>query len=557
MNCKECEILITRKIAGEATLADEAALEQHLLDCASCRKEYAELAGAKELLLKDGGCQEDTGMVSKVFDGLEREELKLRKRFFPGFALRSAFAVAALLAVIFGYDAVYSIINVSDYTQILDYTKYSFFGGSEPVVKAALLHQQARELSADSVDYMAVASLENALYSMDKHDNVRMIAILQDIVKHKAEGSLSGSAAKAFNDVFGGGVVVEAADCSPNVRRVQDEILAAIESERTQNFDDAIKIYSDISKRPGIDSYTASLSALLAERSAESKQAYQRAAKLNGEQKLKALVKSLDYLQVVKTAEKEGVKTRDGKFLVGVSLSKAGYGLKSALVFNELKNESENERAGKQDKKFAAAVRMNLGVAAEKAGVRSVAANSFNEYNSSGLTSPVNLSSYGIYVKYVLEPGSRPPNIVNAASARVQLDGKDMIRVQPHGEKWSVGEDFAEVKQWKEYDTFCFDAYNPGKNVLLFDFRVRAKTGNVKGRTFNYSLGVKPGTSRVAIDLREATYLNGEPVRWNNNVHEWVLRQNVFGKTPEVFYVSNFRLEKTRPAALLAAAQGK
>ncbi len=557
MNCKECEILITRKIAGEATSAEEAFLELHLKDCAACRQEYSELAGAKALLLKDSGCQEDAGMVSKVFAGIEREENKFRQGFFPRLALRSLFAVAAVLAVVFGYDAVYSVISVSDYTKILDFAKYSFSGGSEPVVKAALLHQQASELSAGSVDYMAVASLENALYSIDKHDNVRMIAILKDIVKHKAAGSFSGGAAKVCNDVFGGGVVVEAAACCPNARRVQDEILLAIESERTQNYDYAIRIYSDISKRPGIDGYTGSLTAMLAERSAESKLAYQRATKLKGEQKLKSLVKSLDYLQVVKTAEKEGAKTRDGKFLVGVSLSKAGYGLKSALVFNELKNESENGSDGKQDKKFAAAVRMNLGVAAEKAGVRSVAANSFNEFNSSGLTSPVNLSSYGIYVKYVLEPGSRPPNIVNAASARVQLDGKEMIRVQPHGEKWSVGEAFAEVKLWKEYDTFCFDAYNPGKNVLIFDFRVRAKTGDIKGRTFKYSIGVKPGASRVAIDLREATYVNGEPVRWNCNVHEWVLKQNIFGKTPEVFYVSNFRLERTRPAALLAEAQGK
>ena len=557
MNCKECEILITRKIAGETAPAEEAALELHLKDCASCRQEYAELSGAKELLLKDGGCPDDAGMVANVLEGIEREEIKFRQGFFPRLALRSAFAVAAVLAAVFGYDAVYSVINVSDYTEILNYTRYSFTGGSEPVVKAALQHQQADELSAGSVDYGAVASLENALYSLDKHDNVRMIAIIKDIVKHKSEGSLSGGAAKVFNDVFGGGVVVEAAACNGNARRVQDEITAAIESERTQNYDDAIKIYSGISKRPGIDSHTASLASLLAERAAESKQAYQRAASLKGEQKLKALVKSLDYLQVVKTAEKEGAKTRDGKFLVGVSLSRSGYGLKSALVFNELKNENENKRGKDMDKKFEAAVRMNLGVAAEKAGVRSVAAGCFNELNSSGMTSPVDMSAYGSYVRYVLEPGSRPPNIVNAASARVQLDGKEMIRVQPHGEKWSVGEAFAAVNQWKEYDAFCFDAFNPGKKVLLVDFRVRAKPGDGGGRVFLYSTGIRPGYSKVAIDLRDATYINGDPVRWSKNVHEWVLTQNKLGKTPEVFYMSNFRLERARPAAVMAEAQVK
>ena len=550
MNCKECEILITRKIAGEATPAEEAFLELHLKDCAACRQEYSELAGAKALLLKDSGCQEDAGMVSKVFAGIEREENKFRQGFFPRLALRSLFAVAAVLAVVFGYDAVYSVISVSDYTKILDFAKYSFSGGSEPVVKAALQHQQADELSNNSIDYTAVASLENALYSIDKRDNVRMIAILKDIVRRKSEGSLSGGAAKLFNNVFGSGVVVEAA-CN-NVRRVQDEILTAVECEKTQNYDDAVRIYSGISARQGIDSYTASLSALLAESAKESKLAYQRSANLKGEQKLKALVKSLNYLEVVKTAGKGGAKTRDGRFIVGVSLSKSGYGLESALVFNELKNENEK----KKDKKFEAAVKMNLGVAAEKSGVRSVAAGCFNELNSSGITSPVDIRAYGSYVRYVLEPWSRPPNIVNAGSARVQLGGKEMIRVQPHGAKWAVGENFAAVNAWKTYDTFSFDVYNPEKKVLLFDFRVRGLLDSGRGNIFLYTAGVRPGYSSVAIDLRGATSMTGEPYRWDRNVHEWYFTQNKFSVTPAAFYVNNFRLEKSKPSAVLAGATG-
>ncbi|GEM_PF-3741565 len=554
MNCKECEILITRKVAGEATSAEEAALELHLKDCAPCCLEYAELTGAKVLLLKDSGCAEYPGMVSTVFESIEREESRYRRGFFPRLVLRSAFAVAAVLAVVFGYDAVYSVINVSDYTKILDFAKYSFSGGSEPVVKAALQHQQADELSNDSIDYTAVASLENALYSIDKHDNVRMIAILKDIIRRKSEGSLSGGAVKFFNNIFGSGVVVEAA-CN-NVRRVQDEILTAVECEKTQNYDDAVRIYSGISTKPGIDAYTASLSAFLAERAKESKLAYQRSANLKGDQKLKALVKSLDYLEVVKTAGKGGTKTRDGRFIVGVSLSKSGYGLESALVFNELKNENVKKNDKKNDKKFEAAVKMNLGVAAEKSGVRSVAAGCFKEVNSSGITSPVDISAYGNYVRYVLEPWSRPPNIVNAGSARVQLGGKEMIRVQPHGAKWAVGEDFAAVNMWKTYDTFSFDVYNPGKKVLIFDFRVRALPDAGKGKIFLYTAGVRSGYSSVAIDLRGATSLTGESYRWDRNVHEWYFTQNKFSITPEVFYVNNFRLEKSQPAAVMAGATG-
>ena len=552
MNCKECEILITRKVSGETAPAEEAAVELHLKDCAACRLEYAELSGAKELLLKDSGCPEDYLTASSVLEGIESKEIKHRQGFgfFPRLALRSAFAVAAVLAVVFGYDAVYSVIYVSDYTKILDFARYSLPGGSELVVKAALQHQQADELSNDNIDYAVVASLENALYSIDKHDNVRMIAILKDIVRRKSEGSISGASAEFFNNVFGNGVVVEAA-CN-NVWRVQDEILTAVECEKTQNYEDAVRIYSGISKKPGIDAYTASLSALLAERAKESKLAYQRSADLKGEQKLKALVKSLNYLEVVKTAGTAGTRTRDGRFIVGVSLSKSGYGLESALVFNELKNENGK----KNDKKFEAAVKMNLGVAAEKSGVRSVAAGCFNELNSSGITSPVNISSFGSYVRYVLEPASRPPNIVNAASARVQLGGKEMIRVQPHGGKWSIGEDFAAVNMWKIYDRFSFDVYNPGKKVLLFDFRVRALPDGGKGKIFLYTVGVRPGYSSVAIDLRDATSMTGEPYRWDRNVHEWYFTQNKFSITPEVFYVNNFRLEKSQPSAVVAGVTG-
>ena len=256
---------------------------------------------------------------------------------------------------------------------------------------------------------------------------------------------------------------------------------------------------------------------------------------------MKVLVRCMDYQKIADDFAPETAGDKSGKFIYAVSLSKSGYALESAALFTDLKRD-KTAGAG-----FKSAVKMNLGVAADKAGLKNIAADCFKEVNSAGLTAPVDMKEYRSYYKYVLEPGRGIPDLNGAKLQSVRINGRNALQVRPLGPKWSIGESGCINSNWEGYEYFVFEVYNPGKKDIVLDIYLRPYKNDPYTGMFRSTMSARPGYTKLEVDLREAMTIEGKKIDFKNPVFQWFVTQNS-GESPEVFYVNNFRLEKETPA---------
>ena len=102
MNCPECQDILQRRLDG-ATIAPDAALEQHLAQCTVCRERHA---AARLLLTALKGApgpvsSADLGArtLALVLRDRERRRLRLRRSVY----VTAALAASILLMLVFAY----------------------------------------------------------------------------------------------------------------------------------------------------------------------------------------------------------------------------------------------------------------------------------------------------------------------------------------------------------------------------------------------------------------------------------------------------------------------
>ncbi len=128
------------------------------------------------------------------------------------------------------------------------------------------------------------------------------------------------------------------------------------------------------------------------------------------------------------------------------------------------------------------------------------------------------------------------------SSRAKRINGRSSVQIRPSGTVWSFGESLCLNNTWDGYDYFVFDVYNPGSNDLVMNVYVKPNNNGREGKLFRSTIAARPGYSTLEVDLRDVFSMSGSKMDFGKPISQWFIEQ--YGKTPKVFYVNNFRLEK-------------
>ncbi|MEI7904792.1 MAG: hypothetical protein WCI43_05185 [Candidatus Firestonebacteria bacterium] len=533
MKCKDAELLITKKVLGETSKEEEKLLRKHFRLCPACAKEYLSLGKIARKLKNYPVISEDPNFRQRVLARIDASGREGRKIPFQGFLFKFAVAAIVFIAVLAGYEGFYGLMS-SDYDKILSYAKNSG-AATDTTLNSSLQHRLAKELSSEKIDYITVANLENALFVSEKAGKQEMLLLLESLVRTKSERTLYAKIGMLIRNIFSDGSVA-AFGRSGEDARLSEQLQTALACEKNRDYKTASEIYRKASKEKNLNSYSFELVKMLYRDALEEQKVFEKSGGLRGEAKIKALARCLDYQKIVEDFNQEQFESSSGKFIYAVSLSKSGYPLQSAAAFSELKYSE------KTDDSFKTAVKMNLGVAADRVGFKDIAAGCFKEINTAGLAAPVDMKEYVSYVKYVIDSGSVPPIVSGAKSRAKRINGRSSVQIRPSGTVWSFGESLCLNNTWDGYDYFVFDVYNPGSNDLVMNVYVKPNNNGREGKLFRSTIAARPGYSTLEVDLRDVFSMSGSKMDFGKPISQWFIEQ--YGKTPKVFYVNNFRLEK-------------
>ena len=145
MNCSECKehiyLLVERD--GDALTRE---IEQHIAQCADCRKEYEEMMSVVEALKKGSELKAPTGLKSSIMSEIEKSEKKTL-RFHRTLRMFTKVAAVALLVIGIPLAAMLTRANAAE--RLISHALKAL-----ETVKTMFIEVDARTLPYDNFDYI-------------------------------------------------------------------------------------------------------------------------------------------------------------------------------------------------------------------------------------------------------------------------------------------------------------------------------------------------------------------------------------------------------------------
>lgn len=105
-----------------------------------------------------------------------------------------------------------------------------------------------------------------------------------------------------------------------------------------------------------------------------------------------------------------------------------------------------------------------------------------------------------------------------------------------------VGEYSPKKCVWEGFDTFKFDAYNPGKEMIKLHMSLRPFMPFAYNNRFDADLVIRPGKSTVEVPIAGTVTNDGTPIDWKK-VYHWYIHNPALLAPGTTLYLGNFRLE--------------